>query len=252
MSRSIDRQMMDSSGESGLFLGSTIHRSSSSPVPASTAAGPTTFVPTSQMYQQQQNLPPVHSSSATPSSYPASTLFSVSALEHQNALRAAALSALRQTTTHHPAMIHHHSTQRFFTSVNPSTILNLDHHPHHRPPLPHLHHQYPFHVVQSPLRVPSDIGSPSPSTDGDSVIDLQSNEDVSLSDDRKIMKGLHQSRIYPGQFPGHHTKELNEFNCKEVENNEVMNTNDNLPIGTGGKKVRSGGKTVSHFSTTPK
>ena len=83
-------------------------------------------------------------------------------------------------------------------------------------------------------------------------LNLQSNEDVSLSDDRKIMKGLHQSRIYPGQFPGHHTKELNELSCKEVENNEMMNTNDNLPIGTGGKKVRSGGKTVSHFSTTPK
>lgn len=210
---------MESSGESGFCTGSTIHRTSSP-----------SLVPTSQMYQQPNNQlppPPVpHSSSHSPHQY--ATLFSSvssAVTEQQNALRAAAAFALRT-----PAMIH--SQHRFHFSSNPNPSHILDH--HQRPTLPH---HYPFHLIQSPLRAPSDIGSPSPSTDGDSVIDLQSNEDASLSDDRKIMRGL-QTHIHSGHLI--ESKNNNQFRCKEVENELTPNE---------GKKVRSGGKTVSHFST---
>lgn len=179
------------------------------------------------MYQQQNNQlsPPVPHSHST---HQYATLFSSvssAVTEQQNALRAAAAFALRT-----PAMIHSQHRFHFASSPNPSNI--LDH--NQRPNLPH---HYPFHLIQSPLRAPSDIGSPSPSTDGDSVIDLQSNEDASLSDDRKIMRGI-QSHIHPGHLIG--TKSDDGFHCKEVEN-ELSPTE--------GKKVRNGGKTVSHFST---
>lgn len=233
---------MESSGESGFCTGSVIHRTrGSSPLAPRRTPSPT---PLSNMYQQQNHhqLPPRHLSSN--SSHPVAppqnaALFSpqlpasISSDRPLNeSIRAAAAFALR--TAPAVAMIHSHRFSHF-PATNPSNILNLDHHPHSRPTLPH---HYPFHIFSSSSQAPSDIGSPSPSTDGDSVIDLQSNDDSSsLCDDRKIMRGL-QSSVHPGQFHG--SKDVHGFSCKEVETE--MNSRE-------GKKVRSGGKTVSHFST---
>lgn len=187
-----------------------------------------------------------HHSGAAGAAGTYTSLFSLSGVPDQNALRAAT-SAFGLRSQAASAMLHshqrslHHLEQSFDPQASPHLIMEKSSHPH---------------VYLSKAIRGDPVGSPSSSTDS-SVIDLQSGEDTSLSDDHKILSGYHhhQSRMMSvGYVSCKSPYEVSSCKDLMVENEMIVgpNADSGSSVSLGSSKKHRVGKTVSEpFLSVP-